>query len=184
MFSWDVGLTRYSSFSSYLIILIFFTGKTMHILPPCNKSGISNFCLEFQIVLKCYSFSSYPIILNFLTSKSRHIVPPYNKAGVLNFHLEFQISLKCYSSLVLFDHSEFLPDKLGMQCHPVTKPELIPVIPGIHFCSKLLLLLQFSCDHLPFINHHQTLQVGTSDQGTSRDWLWGHLDHKITNGGL
>ena len=89
---------------------------------------------------------------------------PCNKAGISNFHLEFQISLKRYSSfssypvIMIF----FLPEKLDIQCHPVTKPEFqisaensrfefLPEIPGIHFCSKLLLLLQFSCEHL-YIN--------------------------------
>ena len=26
----------------------FFTGETRHIVPPCNKAGISNFCFELQ----------------------------------------------------------------------------------------------------------------------------------------
>ena len=30
----------------------FFTGETRHIVPPCNKAGISNFCLEFQKLQK------------------------------------------------------------------------------------------------------------------------------------
>ena len=30
----------------------FFTGETSHIVPPCNKAGISNFCLEFQKLQK------------------------------------------------------------------------------------------------------------------------------------
>ena len=54
----------------------FFTGETRHILPPCNKAGISNFCLEFQklqkfqISWKRYSsYSSCSIILNFLLEK-------------------------------------------------------------------------------------------------------------------
>ena len=54
----------------------FFTGETRHIVPPCNKAGISNFCLEFQklqkfeISSKRYSsFSSYSIILKFLLEK-------------------------------------------------------------------------------------------------------------------
>ena len=54
----------------------FFTGETRHIVPPCNKVGISNFCLEFQklqkfqISWKRYSsYSSYSIILNFLLEK-------------------------------------------------------------------------------------------------------------------
>ena len=54
----------------------FFTGETRHIVPPCNKAGISNFCLEFQkfqkfqISWKRYSsYSSYSIILKFLLEK-------------------------------------------------------------------------------------------------------------------
>ena len=69
----------------------FFTRETRHVLPPCNKAGISNFCLEFQKLQKLQiswkrysSFSSYSIILKFLLEKTRHIVPPYNKP-------EFQI---------------------------------------------------------------------------------------------
>ena len=70
----------------------FFTGETRHIVSPCNKAGISNFRLEFQISLKRYSsFSSYLIILIFFTRETWHIVPPCNKAGISNFCLEFQI---------------------------------------------------------------------------------------------
>ena len=54
----------------------FFTAETSHIVPPCNKAGISNFCLEFQklqkfqISWKRYSsFSSYSIILKFILEK-------------------------------------------------------------------------------------------------------------------
>ena len=54
----------------------FFTGETSHIVPPYNKAGISNFCLEFQklqkfqISSKRYSsFSSYSIILKFILEK-------------------------------------------------------------------------------------------------------------------
>ena len=54
----------------------FFTGETRHIVPPSNKAGISNFCLEFQklqkfqISWKRYSsYSSYSTILNFLLEK-------------------------------------------------------------------------------------------------------------------
>ena len=54
----------------------FFTEDTRHIVPPYNKAGISNFCLEFQklqkfqISSKRYSsFSSYSIILKFLLKK-------------------------------------------------------------------------------------------------------------------
>ena len=54
----------------------FFTEETRHIVPPYNKAGIANFCLEFQklqkfqISSKRYSsFSSYSIILKFLLKK-------------------------------------------------------------------------------------------------------------------
>ena len=30
----------------------FFTGEIRHIVLPCNKAGISNFCLEFQKLQK------------------------------------------------------------------------------------------------------------------------------------
>ena len=68
----QISSKRYSSFSSYSIILIFFPDKLgIYIVSPCNKAGISNFRLdfqefqEFQISLKRYSsFSSYWVILN------------------------------------------------------------------------------------------------------------------------
>ena len=34
----------------------FFTGETRHIVPPCNKAGISNFCLELQKLQKLQKF--------------------------------------------------------------------------------------------------------------------------------
>ena len=53
----------------------FFTGETRHIVPPCNKAGISNLCLEFQKLQKfqiaeipvktALLISSYSIILKF-----------------------------------------------------------------------------------------------------------------------
>ena len=77
-----------------------YTGETRHIVPPYNKAGISNFCLEFQ---KLQKFAEMPdflktlLLLQFLfdhseiyTGETRHIVPPYNKAGISNFCLEFQ----------------------------------------------------------------------------------------------
>ena len=67
----------------------FVTGETSHIVPPCNKAGISNFCLEFQKLQK------------------------------------FQISSKRYSSFSSYSMIlKFLLKKLGIQCHPVTKPEI------------------------------------------------------------
>ena len=72
----------------------FFTGETRHIVPPCNKAGISNFCLEFQefqefqISLTRYSsFSSYSIILNFFTGETRHVV---HASRIFQFLLRIQ----------------------------------------------------------------------------------------------
>ena len=91
----------------------FFTGETRHIVPPCNKAGISNFCLEFQklqkfqISWKRYSsYSSYSIILNFFAGETRHIVPPCNKAGISNFCLEFQ-KLQKFQSKRHFSFSSY-----------------------------------------------------------------------------
>ena len=109
----------------------FFTGETRHIVPPCNKAGISNFCLEFQKLQKyCRNYRFLPtlLLLQFLfnhseifTGETRHIVSPCNKARISNFCLEFQklqkfqISLKCYSSfssyLIIL---KFLLEKLGI----------------------------------------------------------------------
>ena len=75
----------------------FFTGETRHIVPPCNKAGISNFCLEFQKFVEIPDFLKTLLLLQFLfenseffTGETRHIVPPCNKAGISNFYLEFQ----------------------------------------------------------------------------------------------
>ena len=103
-----------------------FTGETRHIVSPCNKARISNFCLEFQklqklqISLKCYSslFDHSEIF----TGETRHIVPPYNKAGISNFFcLEFQklqklqIFSKRYSSFSSYSIIlNFLLEKLGI----------------------------------------------------------------------
>ena len=67
----------------------FFTGETRHIMPPCNKAGISNFCLEFQKLQKFQwkrHFSSVLIrsFWNF-TGETRYIVWPYNKARISNW---------------------------------------------------------------------------------------------------
>ena len=105
------GIPRTPDFFETLLLLEFlfdhsefFTRETRHIGPPCNKVGISNFHLEFQISLKhCSSFSSFLVILNFFfTREAEHIVPPSNIAIISNFRLEFQISLKCCSSFSHF----------------------------------------------------------------------------------
>ena len=102
-----------------------YTGETRHIVPPYNKAGISNFCLEFQKLQKYCSNArflenatppsvSYSIILKFYTGETRHIVPPYNKAGISNFCSEFQKIAEIrdfFKTLLLleflFGHSEF-----------------------------------------------------------------------------
>ena len=97
----QISSKRYSSFSSYFDHSEIFTGETRHIVPPYNKAGISNFCLEFQKLQKYSRNARFldnatsPLvlircILKFCTGETRYIVPPYNKAGISNFCLEFQ----------------------------------------------------------------------------------------------
>ena len=180
----ETSLKRYSSFSSYSIILIFFTRETRHIVPPCNKAWNFKFLPRIPGIPRILDFFEMLLLLQllfdhsefFYQRKPRHIVPPCKKTGFSNFHLEFlkfqefQIYLKRYSSFsFFFDHSEiviketrhivppcnivripnvcldlqefqmslkcyscfsccsiiliFLPEKLGILCHPVTKPE-------------------------------------------------------------
>ena len=51
----------------------FFTGETRHIVLPCNKAGISNFCLEFQKLQK-FQIAEIPVktalLLQFLFDHS------------------------------------------------------------------------------------------------------------------
>ena len=75
----------------------FYTGETRHIVPPCNKAGISNFCLEFQEIAEILNFFKTLLLLQFLfdhseifTGETRYIVPCYNKARISYFCLEFQ----------------------------------------------------------------------------------------------
>ena len=105
-----------------------FTGETRHIVPPYNKAGISNFCLEFQKLQKFQISSKALLLLQFLfdhseifTGETRHIVSPYNKARISNFCLEFQklqkfqISSKRYSSFSSYSIIlNFLLEKLGI----------------------------------------------------------------------
>ena len=77
-----------------------YTGETRQLVPPYNKAGISNFCLEFQKLQKyCRNarFLKTLLLLQFLfdhseifTGETRYIVSPYNKARISNFCLEFQ----------------------------------------------------------------------------------------------
>ena len=115
--------TRYSSFSVLFNHSENFTGETRHIVSPCNKARISNFCVEFQklqklqISLKCYSsFSSYSIILKFLLVKLGIQCHPITKLEFqIFFCLEFQKLLKLqifskrYSSFSSYSmHSEMV----------------------------------------------------------------------------
>ena len=75
----------------------FFTGETRHIVPPCNKAGISKFLLRIPEIAEIPDFLKTLLLLQFLfenseffTGETRHIVPPCNKAGISNFCLEFQ----------------------------------------------------------------------------------------------
>ena len=74
-----------------------YTGETRHIVPPYNKAGISNFCLEFQNIAEMPDFLKTLLLLQFLfdhseifTGETRYIVSRYNKARISNFCLEFQ----------------------------------------------------------------------------------------------
>ena len=53
----------------------FLTGETRHIVPPCNKSGISNLRLEFQISFKCGAKNCQPV-QNPLILYCPHPYPP------------------------------------------------------------------------------------------------------------
>ena len=101
------NITEMPDFLKTLLLLQFlfdhsevFTGETRHIVPPCNKAGISNFCLEFEKLQKycrnCNFFQTL-LLLQFLfnhseifTGETRHIVSPCNKARISNLCLEFQ----------------------------------------------------------------------------------------------
>ena len=115
-------------------------------MPPCNKAGISNFCLEFQklkkfqISSKRYSSSQFLFDHSeIFTGETRHIVPPCNKAGISNFCLEFQklkkfqISSKRYSSfssyLIIL---KFLLEKLGNYSATLLQTGIL------NFCLKFL----------------------------------------------
>ena len=101
----------------------------MHIVSPCNKARISNFCLEFQKFAEITDFFKMLLLLQFLfdpseifTGETRHIVPPYNIAGISNFFcLEFQklqklqIFSKRYSSFSSYSIIlKFLLEKLDI----------------------------------------------------------------------
>ena len=59
----------------------FFTGETRHIVPPCNKAGISNFCLEFQKLQK-FQIAEIPVKTALLIS-SYSIFPSGWKVSML-----------------------------------------------------------------------------------------------------
>ena len=150
-----------------------FTGETRYIVPCYNKARNSNFCLEFQKLQKyCrnYRFLQNATPPSFLfnhseifTGEPRHIVSLCNKARISNFCLEFQklqkfqISSKHYPSFSSYSIIlKFLLEKLGIQCHPITKPEFQIFAQNSRNCRniaempdflKTLLLLQFLFDH-------------------------------------
>ena len=72
-----------------------FTGETRHIVPPCNKAGISIFfLLRISEIAEITDFFKTLLLLKFLfnhseifTGETRHIVPPYNKGRISNFCL-------------------------------------------------------------------------------------------------
>ena len=131
---------RYSSFSSYSIIVKYLLKKLDIQCHPITKA-------EFQIsawnsrncrnIAEITDFFKTLLLLQFLfnhseifTGEPRHIMSLCNKARISNFWLEFQklqkfqISSKHYPSFSSYSIIlKFLLEKLGIQCHPVTKPE-------------------------------------------------------------
>ena len=130
-----------------------FTGETRHIVPPYNKAGISNFCLEFQKLQKFqisskryFSLSSYSIILKFLLEKlGISIVPAYNKAGISNFCLiripEIAEIRDFFKTLLLleflFDHSEIFTGETRHIVPAYNKARIS------HFCLEFQKLQKF-----------------------------------------
>ena len=136
----QISSKHYPSFSSYSIILKFLLEKldiqchpitkAEFQIPACNSRNCRN-------IAEITDFFQTLLLLQFLfnhseifTGETRHIVSPCNKARISNFCLEFQklqklqISLKCYSSFSSYSIIlNFLLEKLGIQCHPITKPE-------------------------------------------------------------
>ena len=119
----------------------FFTGETRHIVPPCNKAGISNFYLEFQKFVEIPDFLKTLLLLQFLfdhseiyTAETRHIVPPCNKTGISNCCLEFQKLQKyCRNARFLetlllleflFDHSEICTGETRYIVSPYNKARI------------------------------------------------------------
>ena len=131
-------------------------------MPPCNKTGISNFSLEFQkfqefqISLKCYSsFSSFLIILNFSPEKLGIWCHPVIKT-------EFQISAPNSRSRISARNSRNPRNSLLLE---IAAPPSVLV---------LIYLLTINIKLCRWVRHIKT-QVGL---------LLGQLDHKIPNGGL
>ena len=138
-------------------------------VPPYNKTGISNFCLEFQKLQRSDFFKTLPLLeflfdhSDFFTGETRHLVSAYNKAGISNFCLEFQklqkfeISSKRYFSLSSYSIIlKFLLEKLDILCHPITQSKFQISAYNSRNCRniseitdffKMLLVLQFLFDH-------------------------------------
>ena len=104
-----------------------YTGETRHIVPPYNKAGISNFCLEFQKLQK-YCRKRYSSLL----------IRILEKLGIL-----------CHRFL----ENATPPSVLGETRHIVPKPEFQIFAWNSRNCAempdflKMLLLLQFLFDH-------------------------------------
>ena len=106
-----------SSFSSYLIIQIFFAEK--HVkgkLKAVFWETIKNAGVSVQYILQLTSVHLYlsggaHSLIKHMHQKAwlywRHIIPPFNKAGISNFNLKFQdFSEMLLLIQFLLDHSE------------------------------------------------------------------------------
>ena len=169
----QISLKRYSSFSSYLIILNFLLEKLGIQCHLSNKAGIANFCLElqklqkFQISSKRYSsLSSYSIILNFLleelgiqchtVTKPEFQISAQNSRNCRNI-AEISDFFKTVLLLqFLFDHSEIFTLETRHIVSPYNKGGISNFCLEFHKLQKFqisvktLLLLQFLFDHSEF----------------------------------
>ena len=76
----------------------FFTGETVHIVPPCNKAGILTFCLEFQKFKEDYLvlFLMCTMLFNYIIPNIRFV----NISSHFNVHLPASFLLAVMNSSI------------------------------------------------------------------------------------
>ena len=76
----------------------FFTGETIHIVPPCNKAGILTFCLEFQKFKEDYLvlFLMCTMLFNYIIPNIRFV----NISSHFNVHLPASFLLALMNSSI------------------------------------------------------------------------------------